>query len=81
VIIGGRRAELLAQIAADHPGIETVVIDTVVIDTSDPQSITVAAADVLHRFPELNVLVIAAGIMELEDVHTADFLTARPLTR
>jgi len=76
VIIGGRRAELLAQIAADHPGIETVVIDT-----SDPQSITVAAADVLHRFPELNVLVIAAGIMELEDVHTADFLTARPLTR
>lgn len=75
VIIGGRRTELLAQIAAHHPGIETVVIDT-----SDPQSIAMAAADVLHRFPELNVLVIAAGIMEPEDVHTADFLAVAERT-
>lgn len=28
VIVGGRRTELLEQIADDHPGIETVVIDT-----------------------------------------------------
>jgi uncharacterized oxidoreductase len=69
VIVGGRRTALLAQIAAEHPGIETVVIDT-----ADPDSITTAAADVLRRFPELNVLVAMAGIMEPEDVHTADFL-------
>ena len=27
VIVGGRRAELLERIAADHPGIDTVRID------------------------------------------------------
>ncbi len=75
VIIGGRRTELLEQIAAEHPGIETVVIDT-----ADPDSITTAATDVLTRFPELNVLVAMAGIMEPEDVHTADFLSVAERT-
>ena len=28
VIVGGRRTELLEQIAAEHPGIDTVRIDT-----------------------------------------------------
>lgn len=75
VIVGGRRTELLEQIAAEHPGIETVVIDT-----TDPESITTAATNVLTRFPELNVLVTMAGIMELEDVHTADFLSVAERT-
>ncbi len=75
VIIGGRRTELLEQIAAEQPGIETVVIDT-----ADPDSITTAATDVLTRFPELNVLVAMAGIMEPEDVHTADFLSVAERT-
>ncbi len=75
VIVGGRRTELLGQIATDYPGIGTVAIDT-----TDPNSITTAAADVLHRFPDLNVLVIAAGIMEPEDVHTADFLSVAERT-
>lgn len=75
VIVGGRRTELLEQIAADHPGIETVVIDT-----TDPDSITTAATEVLTRFPELNVLVTMAGIMEPEDVHTADFLSVAERT-
>jgi uncharacterized oxidoreductase len=70
VIVGGRRTELLQQIASEHPGMETVVIDT-----TDPDSITTAATDVRTRFPELNVLVTMAGIMEPEDVHTADFLS------
>jgi len=70
VIVGGRRTELLEQIATEHPGVETVVIDT-----TDPDSITTAATDVRTRFPELNVLVTMAGIMEPEDVHTADFLS------
>jgi uncharacterized oxidoreductase len=62
VIIGGRRADLLEQIAAAHPG-----LDTVQIDTGDPASITAAAKEVLARHPDLNVLVAMAGIMRIED--------------
>jgi short-subunit dehydrogenase involved in D-alanine esterification of teichoic acids len=62
VIIGGRRTELLAEIAAEHPGIRTVAIDT-----TDPASIEQAAALVTAEHPELNVLVTMAGIMRVED--------------
>jgi uncharacterized oxidoreductase len=62
VIIGGRRADLLEKIAAEHPG-----LDTVTIDTADPASITAAAREVLARHPDLNVLVAMAGIMRIED--------------
>jgi uncharacterized oxidoreductase len=62
VILGGRRAELLSQIAADHPGLETVHIDT-----ADPASIDSAAKEVLARHPDLNVLITMAGIMRIED--------------
>ena len=62
VIVGGRRADLLEQIAARHPG-----IDTVQVDTSDPASIDSAAKEVLARHPDLNVLVAMAGIMRIED--------------
>ncbi|WP_248958481.1 SDR family oxidoreductase [Sphaerisporangium perillae] len=62
VIVGGRRAELLERIAADHPG-----IDTVLIDTSDAASIDSAAKEVLAKHPHLNVLVTMAGIMRIED--------------
>jgi uncharacterized oxidoreductase len=62
VIVGGRRADLLDQIAAEHPG-----IDTVLIDTTDAGSIESAAAQVLDRHPDLNVLIPMAGIMRVED--------------
>jgi short-subunit dehydrogenase involved in D-alanine esterification of teichoic acids len=62
VIVGGRRAELLGQIAAEHPG-----LDTVQLDTADPASIDSAAKEVLARHPDLNVLVTMAGIMRIED--------------
>jgi uncharacterized oxidoreductase len=62
VIIGGRRAGLLDQIAAEHPGIGTVAVDC-----ADPASIEAAAAHLLARYPELNVLVTMAGIMRVED--------------
>jgi len=62
VIIGGRRAGLLEQIAAQHPGLGTVQIDT-----ADPASIEPAAKEVLAQYPDLNVLVAMAGIMRLED--------------
>lgn len=62
VIVGGRRTELLEEIAAQHPG-----IDTIRIDTTDAESIAAAAADVIERHPDLNVLVSMAGIMRVED--------------
>jgi uncharacterized oxidoreductase len=72
VIIGGRRAELLEGIAAEHPGIETVRIDT-----TDAASIESAAKEVLARHPDLNVLVAMAGIMRIEDWHEpASFLAS-----
>jgi short-subunit dehydrogenase involved in D-alanine esterification of teichoic acids len=62
VIVGGRRRELLDEIAARHPG-----IDTIEIDTTDASSIASAASLVLSRHPGLNVLVTMAGIMRVED--------------
>ena len=62
VIIGGRRADVLEKIAAEHPGLGTVRIDT-----ADPASIAAAAQEVLTRYPDLNVLVAMAGIMSIED--------------
>ena len=67
VIIGGRRRDQLKQIAAGHPG-----LDTVVIDTTDPASIAAAAQEVLARHPDLNVLIAMAGIMLAEDWHQPD---------
>jgi short-subunit dehydrogenase involved in D-alanine esterification of teichoic acids len=71
VIVGGRRTGLLEQIAADHPG-----IDTVQIDTTDAASIGSAARQVLARHPDLNVLVTMAGIMRAEDWHKPDAFLA-----
>ncbi|MEU6272832.1 SDR family NAD(P)-dependent oxidoreductase [Streptomyces populi] len=62
VIVGGRRADLLERIAAEHPGIGTVRIDT-----ADAASITAAARQVLTAHPDLDVLVTMAGIMQPED--------------
>jgi uncharacterized oxidoreductase len=72
VIVGGRRTELLKQIAAEHPGVGTVVIDT-----TEAASIDSAAKEVLTRYPDLNVLVPMAGIMRVEDWHApASFLAS-----
>ncbi|MFG1699761.1 SDR family oxidoreductase [Nonomuraea sp. NPDC049309] len=62
VIIGGRRTGLLERIAAENPGIGTVIIDT-----TDPASIQAAAGQVIARHPDLNVLIAMAGIMKAED--------------
>jgi short-subunit dehydrogenase involved in D-alanine esterification of teichoic acids len=72
VIVGGRRAGVLGQIAAGHPGIGTVVVDT-----ADPASVEAAARQVLDRYPDLNVLIPMAGIMRAEDWHKPeDFLAS-----
>jgi uncharacterized oxidoreductase len=63
VIVGGRRTDLLQQIAAEHPGIATVQIDT-----TDASSIAAAQADLAERYPALDTLITMAGIMEPEDL-------------
>jgi uncharacterized oxidoreductase len=67
VIVGGRRTELLEQIAAEHPSIHTVRIDT-----ADAASVRSAADEVLARHPGLNVVIAVAGIMKIEDWHHPD---------
>jgi len=62
VIVGGRRTELLEEIAAQHSG-----IDTIRIDTADAASIAAAASEVIARHPDLNVLIPMAGIMRAEE--------------
>ncbi|MFJ2519507.1 SDR family oxidoreductase [Cellulosimicrobium cellulans] len=64
VVVGGRRTDLLERTAAEHPG-----LDTVRIDTTDPESIASAAKEVLDRHPDLDTLVTMAGIMRAEDWH------------
>lgn len=64
VVIGGRRAELLERLAAEHG------LLGVRIDTADPASISAAAEQVLADHPDLNVLVTMAGIMTSEDWRT-----------
>ncbi|MFN3005479.1 SDR family oxidoreductase [Mycolicibacterium wolinskyi] len=67
VIVGGRRTELLDQIASEHPE-----LDTVQIDVADPASIESAAAAVLNKHPDLNVVIAMAGIMAVENWHKPD---------
>jgi short-subunit dehydrogenase involved in D-alanine esterification of teichoic acids len=67
VIVGGRRSELLESIAAEHPGIGTVSIDT-----ADAASIAAASKEVIANYPDLNVLVPMAGIMRIENWHSAE---------
>jgi uncharacterized oxidoreductase len=74
VIVGGRRTELLARIGTEHG------LDTVRIDTADPASITAAAAQVIERHPELDVVVTMAGIMQIEDWPGGDFLATAEAT-
>jgi uncharacterized oxidoreductase len=71
VIVGGRRTDRLEQITAEHPG-----LDSVVIDTTDPASIAAAAEQVLARHPDLNVLIPMAGIMQAEDWHKPESFLA-----
>ncbi|MGT2427186.1 SDR family oxidoreductase [Amnibacterium kyonggiense] len=69
VIIGGRRQELLDEVAAAHEGIEAVRIDV-----GDAASIRDVSAEVQERFPETDVLLAMAGVMRPEDVTRGGFL-------
>ncbi|MFF0508846.1 SDR family oxidoreductase [Streptomyces fimicarius] len=65
VIVGGRRAEPLDRLREEGFG-------AVRIDTSEPQSIAEAAAQVIAEYPDLDGLVTMAGVMVPEDWHTPD---------
>lgn len=71
VVVGGRRTDLLDRIAAEHPGVHTVRVDT-----ADAGSVEAAAEDVLGRFPDLNVLITMAGVMRVEDWHRPESFLA-----
>jgi short-subunit dehydrogenase involved in D-alanine esterification of teichoic acids len=75
VIIAGRRKELLEAVAAEHPGIEVVVLDV-----ADPASIALAYDTVTREHPDLNVLINMAGIMLPEDLRDPSFLSTAEST-
>ena len=62
VIVAGRRAELLAEVADSHPSIETLALDV-----ADARSIESGARELLARHPGLNVVINNAGIMTDDD--------------
>ncbi|WP_203138474.1 SDR family oxidoreductase [Microbacterium sp. JZ31] len=68
VIVGGRRQELLDELAETHG------FGTVRIDTTDAASIGEASAEVIRRWPDVNAVVLMAGIMVAEDWRSPAFL-------
>jgi uncharacterized oxidoreductase len=61
VIIAGRRQNVLDETAAANPGMQSILLDI-----QNPDAIRHFAAQVLERFPSLNVLINNAGIMRAE---------------
>jgi len=62
VIVAGRRKALLDEIAQHTPG-----IDTVELDIGDAARIRTVAAQLIKRYPTLNVVINNAGIMPFDD--------------
>ncbi|MFC3181748.1 SDR family oxidoreductase [Cypionkella sinensis] len=63
VIIAGRRQALLNDAAAAIPGLQTLALDV-----SNTAALPTVTADLIARFPALNVLINNAGIMIAEDL-------------
>lgn len=61
VIIAGRRQKALDETTAANPGMQSLILDV-----EQPGAISSFAADVVGKFPALNVLINNAGIMRAE---------------
>jgi uncharacterized oxidoreductase len=61
VIVGGRRRAQLDEVVATNPG-----IDAIEIDVADPASVEHVAAALIAGYPNLNVLINNAGIMQVD---------------
>jgi uncharacterized oxidoreductase len=59
VIISGRRKSHLDSVSKANPGIEAIELDI-----ADPDSINAVAKELIAKYPDLNVLINNAGIME-----------------
>lgn len=68
VIIAGRRADVLQQVAAANPGIATATLDV-----GDAADIARFAATLLAEHPDLNAVIHNAGIMQAEALAAEDF--------
>ena len=62
VIVAGRRQSLLDEIARLNPG-----VDTVELNIGDATQIREVAAQLIARYPSLNVVINNAGIMPFDD--------------
>ena len=70
VIVTGRNAAKLDSAIAGRGNMHAVTLDV-----TDPAAIKAFAADIVTKFPALNILVNNAGIMGMEDVTAARDLT------
>jgi uncharacterized oxidoreductase len=66
VIISGRRAGRLTEVAAANPGMRWLELDI-----ENPDSIAAVAKKLIAEFPKLNVLINNAGVMNIDDASTA----------
>jgi uncharacterized oxidoreductase len=65
IIISGRRKGHLEATVKANPG-----IDSIELDITDPASIDAATKELITRYPNLNVVINNAGIMQIDDVST-----------
>lgn len=63
IIIAGRRESALRETLSSNPGMESIVLDV----TNGP-AIPSFAAQIVERYPSLNVLINNAGIMRAENL-------------
>ena len=75
VIVAGRRRNLVEELVAGHENIEGFVLDV-----TDQRSVEAAVSTIKTGFPETNVLITVAGIMQPEDVHDDAFLPTAEAT-
>lgn len=61
VIIGGRRRDLLDEVVAANPGMASIELNV-----ESAESIERAASRLINDFPNLNVLINNAGIMQID---------------